>query len=133
MTTAIDTNILMDILVPNPRWNEASAITLSRSGALIISDVVYAELGAHFAARESLDEFLESLDIRVEPLNRQASYLAGRAWRAYRKRGGRRERILPDFLIGAHAQMQASRLLTRDRGFYRELFPDLVIIEPAAD
>ena len=77
------------------------------------------------------DEFLESNDIRVEPLTRKAHFLASRAWRMYRRSGGKRSRILTDFLIGAHAQEQATRLLSRDRGFYRELFPSLTVVDPA--
>ena len=74
----------------------------------------------HFRARRNCEEFLEQNQIRVEPLSRPAGFLASRVWRTYRRQGGKRNRILPDFLIGAHAQMQASRLLSRNRGFYRE-------------
>jgi len=68
----------------------------------------------------------------VEPLGRESCYLASRAWRSYRRRGGQRKRILPDFLIGAHAQTRAARLLSRDRGFYREAFPSMNLVAPAA-
>ena len=85
----------------------------------------------HFRARRNCEEFLEQNQIRVEPLSRSASFLASRVWRTYRRQGGKRNRILPDFLIGAHAQIHASRLLSRDRGFYRELFPSLMLVDPA--
>jgi len=65
----------------------------------------------------------------VEAPGREAGFRAGRAWRAYRKQGGKRERILTDFLVGAHAEVQASQLITRDRGFYRELFPSLKVVD----
>lgn len=136
MITAVDTNVLLDILLPNPRFEERAAQAMAavrNDGILVVCEVVYAELCGAFDTQRECDEFLESHQVGVEPLGRQACFLASQFWSAYRERGGRRERILPDFLIGAHAQTQASRLLTRDRGFYRELFPDLVIVEPAAD
>ncbi len=134
MITAIDTNILLDILVPNEDFYEASAGALQDSaaeGSLVISDIVYAELCIHFETRQECDAFLESNDIRMQSLTREAHFLASRAWRTYRQQGGRRTRILADFLIGAHARTQATRLLTRDRGFYHNLFPSLEVYDPA--
>lgn len=133
MITAIDTSILLDILVPNPEFFAASLRGIedsSNTGSLVICDQVYAELCGHFADQAECDEFLESAEIRVEPLSREANFLASRAWIKYRKEGGQRARILPDFLIGAHAQLQATRLLSRDRGFYRKLFPALLVLNP---
>jgi predicted nucleic acid-binding protein len=132
--TAIDTNVLLDILIPNPVFFERSAGAVNRStdaGALVVCDIVYAELALHFNARKDCDEFLESNGIRVQALTREALFAASRAWRTYRLQGGKRARILPDFLIGAHAQHQAARLLTRDRGFYRERFPTLAVVDPS--
>jgi predicted nucleic acid-binding protein len=133
MTTAIDTNILLDILIPNDFSYDASAAAIqdSAAGSLVICDMVYAELCIHFGTREERDAFLESTEVGVQSLTREAHFLASRAWRAYRERGGNRSRILADFLIGAHAQQQATRLLSRDRGFYRQLFPSLTVLDPA--
>ncbi len=135
MITAIDTNILLDILVPNEDFYEISAGALedaASEGSLVISDIVYAELCIHFATQRDCDAFLENNEIRVQALVREAHFLASRAWRIYRQQGGKRSRILADFLIGAHAQKQASRLLSRDRGFYRKLFPSLDLHDPSA-
>ena len=136
MITAIDTNILLDILVPNETFCDASVQAFegaATSGSLVVCDLVYAELCIHFATQRECDDFLESNDIRVEPLRREAHFLASRAWRAYRQQGGQRTRILADFLIGAHAQTQATRFISRDRGFYRKLFPSLNLIDPSSD
>jgi predicted nucleic acid-binding protein len=133
MITALDTNVLLDVLAPDPEFFEASTRALEEAasaGSLVVCDLVYAELSVHFESQQACDEFLEANDIRVEALWREASFLAGRVWRAYRRQGGRRTRILADFLIGAHAQLQASRLLTRDRGFYRRMFPSLALVVP---
>ena len=132
MITAIDTNILFDILLPNENFFEASARALEDSlvvGSVVVCDMVYAELCTHFASQGECDEFLEDSQIRVDAINREARFLASRAWRAYRKQGGQRTQILPDFLIGAHAQLQATRLISRDRGFYEWLFPELILID----
>jgi predicted nucleic acid-binding protein len=134
MITAVDTNILLDILVPNQVFYEASAGLLQDAageGSLVISDIVYAELCIHFEIQRECDLFLESVEIRVQALTREAHFLASRAWRMYRQQGGKRARILADFLIGAHAQKQATRLLSRDRGFYHSLFPSLDLQDPS--
>ena len=135
MITAIDTNILLDILLPNEAFYEASTVALQQcatAGSLLICDLVYAELCIHFPAQRECDAFLEASEIRVEPLTREAHFLASRIWRNYRLQGGKRTRILADFLIGAHAQKQATRLLSRDRGFYEKLFPSLTLYDPTA-
>ena len=133
MITAVDTNILLDILAPNEQFYELSANALEEAaglGSIVISDIVYAELCIHFEAQRECDAFLEGNEIRVQALTREAQFLASRVWRMYRQQGGRRTRILADFLIGAHAQKQATRLLSRDRGFYRNLFPSLDLTDP---
>ena len=136
MITALDTNVLLDILLPSVEFCDISARALEDSaigGSLVICDIVYAELCAHFQTQRQCDEFLQDSDIRAEPLGRPASFLASRIWRAYRLQGGKRNRILADFLIGAHAQLHASRLLSRDRGFYQQMFPSLSLLDPAGD
>jgi predicted nucleic acid-binding protein len=135
MITAVDTNILLDILVPNEDFYEASADALQHSaanGSLVIGDIVYAELCNFFDTQRECDAFLESIEIRVQASTREASFHASRAWRIYRQQGGKRTRILADFLIGAHAQKQATRLLSRDRGFYGKLFPSLELYDPSS-
>lgn len=134
MITAVDTNVLIDLLVPNEAFVRRSTIAIEQAateGSLVICDLVYAELYGAFANQRDCDAFVEDLGIRIEPLSRAASFLASRTWRAYRAHGGKRARILADFLIGAHAQEQTSRLLSRDRGFYREAFPSLRLQDPA--
>lgn len=136
MITAIDTNILLDVLVPNEAFCDASVGALedaATSGGLVVCDIVYAELSIHFLSQRECDAFLEENEIRVEPLSRESHFLASRVWRSYRKQGGQRTRILADFLIGAHAQTQAMRLLSRDRGFYRKLFPSLDLVDPSSE
>jgi predicted nucleic acid-binding protein len=117
MITAIDTNILLDVPVPNEKFCEASVRALedgATPGALVACDLVYAELCIHFSSQRECDAFLERNEIRVESLSREVHFLPSRAWRTYRKQGGQRTRILADFPIGAHAQTHATRLLSGD-------------------
>ena len=98
-------------------------------GSLIINEIVYAELAPQFLVKERLDGALETLGVRMVPIDFDAAFLAGLSWKKYREAGGKRARILSDFMIGSHAMKHADRLLTRDRGFYKEYFKDLVILQ----
>ena|SRR5450631_3338637 len=134
MITALDTNVLLDVLLPNDQFIDASirAIELSaRAGSLVICEIVYAELCGNFSNKGDCDCFLNENNIGVLNLSDHACFLASRTWRHYRKQGGSRNRILPDFLIGAHAQLQASQLISRDSAFLKKLFPKLGILNPA--
>ena len=133
MITAIDTNILVDVLGADPTFGPASGQALGaaiQDGALIASDVVWAELSAWFPSEAEAAQTFEAFRIRLVPMDASAAYAAGAAWGAYRRRGGRRERMIADFLVGAHAQAHADRLLTRDYGFYGNRFRGLKVVDP---
>ena len=131
MITFVDTNVLLDVLLPDPRWGQNSKNSLDeafRQGSLVINKIIYAELAPQFSSQTMIDDTLSTIGIRIIPLDRQSAYLAGSIWKNYKNLGGKRNRILADFLIGAHAQIHADRLLTRDRGFYKSYFNKLKII-----
>ena len=127
MITAVDTDILVDLVLPDPSHATTSKAHLDlvyREGALIINEVVYAELAAQFPSQDSLDEFLGRTSIRLEPSQREALHAASQAWLVYTGRRSRglqcphcdqiqsvtcpgcgnsiepRQHILADFLIG---------------------------------
>ena len=134
MITALDTSVLLDILVDDPKYADSSEKKLAKAfeqGSLIISPAVYAELVPQARDRQQLDAWLAQCGIHVTPLNADHAFTAGVAHVAYRKAGGRRQRILADFFIAAHALHEANQLLTRDRGFYRQYFSGLSIISAA--
>jgi predicted nucleic acid-binding protein len=131
--TAVDTNVLLDVFGADPTFGASSAAALSKciaDGRVIASDVVWAETGASFPEPAAAEAALAHLRIDFSPLDVATSLATGHAWRAYRRAGGTRERVIADFLIGAHATGQADRLLTRDRGFYRRYFESLLIVDP---
>ena len=131
MITAVDTNILLDVFLPDKKYADSSAALLRRAydeGALVICDIVYAELVPQFNNRALLNSTLARINVTLSAMNSDIAYLAGEKWDLYRKAGGKKERIITDFLIGAHALMKADRFLTRDRGFYRTYLHDLTLL-----
>jgi predicted nucleic acid-binding protein len=133
--TAVDTSVLLDVFGADPRFGPGSKQLVRRAideGTLAACEAVWAELGAAFPTGDALEAAMDQLGVRFEPLPLRAALAAGEAWRSYRARGGRRERVAADFLIGAHALIAADRLLTRDRGFYRSYFAGLSILDPTA-
>ena len=88
-------------------------------------DVVYAELAPAFASRTALDDALRDIGATLSPIDSSIAHEAGLRWKRYRSAGGPRQRIITDFLIGAHALSAADAFLTRDRGFFSSYFPEL--------
>lgn len=90
-----------------------------------------AEIASFFPSPNAAQDALSRLEVEFSPIELQTTLLASRVWKAYRSRGGQRERMVADFLIGAHAMSQTDRLLTRDRGFYRTYFSRLRVLDPS--
>lgn len=133
MITAVDTSVLLDIFFDDPQFSASSAAALRvciAEGALIACDIVWAETASAFPDKKEFLEKMSVLGIRFAPMSGESSILAGQAWKHYRLNGGKRDRVIADFLIGAHAMKQGERLLTRDRGFYCGYFANLVIFDP---
>ena len=134
MITAVDTSVLLDFLNHDPEFGTASRDTLrscATEGPLLACDVVWAKIAGCFPSISACRNTLQELEIEFSPLQPEAAFEAGIAWKAYRAQGGARTRVAADFLIGAHAFCQADRLLTRDRGFYRSYFRHLSILDPS--
>ena len=131
--TFIDTNVLLDVVTNNDNWADWSIAQLeaaSLNGPLLINDLAYAELSVRYDRVEGLEVFLEEAGLEMTPIRRAALFLAGKVFTQYRRAGGSRTGVLPDFFIGAHAAVSQLPLLTRDIGRYRTYFPTLSLITP---
>ncbi|MCZ8316530.1 type II toxin-antitoxin system VapC family toxin [Phreatobacter sp.] len=129
----VDTNVLLDIVTDDPLWAAWSAARLALSltdGLVAINDVVYAELSVRFAGIDEVDATIGEVGLVVDPIPREALFVAGKAFQAYRRAGGVRTGVLPDFFIGAHAVARGWPLLTRDPARYRTYFPTLALVSP---
>jgi len=129
----VDSNVLLDILTEDPKWEAWSAEALAQwadQAILVINPIIYAEVSIGFARIEELDEALPPSAFHRVPLPWEAAFLAGKCFLAYRKRGGTKRSPLPDFYIGAHAAVASMALLTRDPARYRTYFPKVHLIAP---
>jgi hypothetical protein len=132
MITAVDTNVLIDILEPDPVHGVLSKEALKNclmEGAVVACDVVWAEAAKAYGHNPGeLVESLRAMRVGFSAMSLEAALAAAEAWHNHRRRGGGRDRIAADFLIGGHASVQCERLLTRDRGFYRKHFTNLTVV-----
>lgn len=132
-TTLVDSSVLLDVLIDDPAWASWSAAALAAAaddGELMINPIIYAEISTGFERIEDLDDAVPASEVTREPLPWEAGFLAGKAFLAHRRRGGRRLSPLPDFYIGAHAAVRRYRLLTRDAARYRTYFPSVEVVAP---
>lgn len=133
-TVLVDSNVLLDILIPDIEWEEWSSAALAEaaeSSLLAINPVIFAEVSIGFDRIEELEAALPE-ELQRESLPWDAAFLAGKAFLSYRRRGGGKRTPLPDFYIGAHAAVRGYTLLTRDSRRYRTYFPTLPLIAPPA-
>jgi predicted nucleic acid-binding protein len=132
MITAVDTNILVDVLEPDPVFGPSSKELLKlclRQGRVVACDVVWSETATAYGhAQRQLITALNRMGIEYAAIHLEAALQAAKSWYLYRRQGGTRDRIAADFLIGGHALIQCHRLLTRDSGFYRNYFDTLEIV-----
>jgi predicted nucleic acid-binding protein len=133
--TAVDTSVLLDIFFDEPAFRPLSLAALRAclaAGPVVACDVVWAEVRAVFVDEEAAARALAGFPVTYSAIAARTASRAGAAWGAYRRGGGPRDGVVADYLIGAHALEQADQLLTRDRGFHRQAFAGLVIVDPSA-
>lgn len=129
----VDTNVLIDVVENNPLWVDWCAYQLTlhgRTHELAINPVIYAELSVPFESTQSLHQKIVGWELEFHNLPPAALFIAGKAFGEYRRRGGPRKTLLPDFFIGAHAATVNCPILTRDSSRYRSYFPSVELITP---
>lgn len=129
----VDAKVLLDVVTGPNTWSEWSADQFRQAaapGPLFANDVVFAEVSIGFVRVEETEEVFAGAKVELAPMPRPALFRAGKAFHEYRRRGGTRTGMLPDFFIGAHAEAAGMRLLTRDGSRYRSYFPEVVLIAP---
>lgn len=132
--TLVDSNVLLDLFTLDPEWSAWSRARLTEAldrGHVMVNQIIYGEVAYRFSTIEALDEVLTQDRFVRGNLPWAAAFLAATCYRDYRRRGGQRASILPDFFIGAHAAVLGLKLLTRDAARYRSYFPTVDLIAPA--
>jgi hypothetical protein len=133
MATLADTNVLLDIATNDATWSDWSLNALDDAaleGPIVINPVVYAEFSVGYRRIEEVDRLLGATEIALVEIPRAALFLAGKVFRRYRRRGGQKAGVLPDFFIGAHAAVACLPLITRDRKRFQRYFPTVRLITP---
>lgn len=128
-----DTNVLLDIATADPvwlPWSEKEFRVAAAQGPILINPIIYAELAPAFATATDLDRWLDPVVFQRLPLPYAAGWLAAQAFLKYRRSGGAKPSPLPDFYIGAHAEVEGHTLVTRDPARYRTYFPNVALIAP---
>jgi predicted nucleic acid-binding protein len=132
MITALDSSVLWAIIkkeAGHESWLGA-LLRAASDGPLVISPIAFAELAPSTTDAAALSGFLSQLAISYDPISPASAHLAGLTFKRYRQAGGPRMQLVPDFIIAAHAQLQANRLAAIDRGYLRQWFPDLCLLIP---
>jgi predicted nucleic acid-binding protein len=129
----IDTNILIDVTSDHLRFRDSSCVALEaaiRGSGAMINDVIWAEFSAPFADRAVFEQTVIDLNLEHQRIPADAWFIAAKVHLHYRQRGGAKQRILPDFIIGAHAKVIGAPILTRDTRPFEIYFPDVTLIMP---
>ncbi len=129
----LDSCILLDLFTNDPKWADWSEGILdkySQTNTLYINTIIYTEISIGFEKIEELEEAISQLDIKVLEIPREALFLTGKVFLKYRRNKGTKNSPLPDFFIGAHANVSMFSLATRDVAKYKTYFPRINLVSP---
>ena len=131
--TLVDSNVLLDLIKDDSDWAGWSLARLDEaaaSGPVLINPVIYSELSVGYPTIDALEEFLAETGLQMSEIPKEALFLGGKVFVNYRRNGGSRAGVLPDFFIGAHAAIAKIPLITRDTRRFRTYFPSVELITP---
>ncbi|TAG48823.1 MAG: PIN domain-containing protein [Betaproteobacteria bacterium] len=129
----VDSNVLIDVIQDDPVWADWSLRQLQLARAkqkLAINAVILAELAVNYRSPGELKQRLDAVGVVTKAVPDEAAFLAGQTFLMYRRGRGVTSGVLPDFFIGAHAQVAGYTLLTRDVARYKTYFPAVTLIHP---
>ena len=129
----IDSNIILDVFLNDPKWGDWSEAKLEEYSAqttLYINSIIYSEISIGFKHIENLETAIDKSGFKALDIPNEALFLAGKAFLKYKRKGGIKTSPLPDFFIGAHAAVLNLVLLTRDVSKYQTYFPKVKLISP---
>ena len=128
----VDTNVILDVITDDPDWSDwsLSQLELNESRGLAVNPAIYAELCYGFSSPREVDDLLRRFALAYQETPRLGLFKAAKAYARYRQRGGNRTNVLPDFIIGGHAEATGLILLTRDSARFRNYFPSVRLVCP---
>jgi predicted nucleic acid-binding protein len=133
MTTFLDTNVLIYLLDEGSQHHEWSIDQLANckaKGPAVVSDIVYCEMAVGMATQEEVDAAVAKFALERAPNSDEVLFRAAMAFQQYKKNGGPKSRVLPDFLVGAIAEVAGAALVTVNGGDFKNYFPTLNVISP---
>lgn len=129
----VDSSVILDVFLDDPEWGDWSEGVLSKlseTRSLLINPIIYTEISIGFERIEELEKAVAECGLKMEPIPREALFLAGKAYVRYRKSKGKKVSPLPDFFVGAHAAVEGLDLVTRDVKRIKTYFPSVKVISP---
>ncbi len=138
---AVDTSVLIDLLGEAEAADAAEACLREAlaHGPVVLCEVVVSEITAGLGHGAEIMDVIEDMGMSYLAVERKSAIRAGEMQRRYKERlraqnrsADQLQRTVPDFLVGAHALLQCSALITRDAGFFRDYFKGLKVIVPKA-
>jgi predicted nucleic acid-binding protein len=139
---AIDTSVLIDLLGDDDTMADAAEACVRDAlahGPVVLCDIVVSEITAGLGQGTDVMDVVEEMGMSYLPVERKSAIRAGEMQRRYKQRlrtqgkpADKVARTVPDFIVGAHALLQCSALITRDAGFFRDYFKGLKVIVPKA-